>query len=125
MTAPPPPSIIGFMAKSWGNVAQPTDTPIVRPDGTMHKESDFHGNAKHYAAVTEPESPLRQSVGDLGEMHIQDFDSRAIPVADGPGGPFAFAKVEPEGPKLSTASARLGSPFAPPGLPPGWKIGKR
>lgn len=91
----------------------------------MHRESDFHGNAKWYTAVNEPDSPLRQAVGDLGESVMHDFDSRALPAEDGVAPPFVFASSEPEGPKLSTASSRLGDITTPPGIPPGMKLGRK
>ena len=64
------------MAKNNPNIGQPVDQPILLRPGVMHRESDWHGSAKHYALS--PEHPERAKKGDLGLMDIQDFPSRPL-----------------------------------------------
>jgi hypothetical protein len=62
----------------------PTDVPVLDRPGVMHREADFHGNAKWYAL--EPDSPERREKGDLGLTTIKDFEPRPLSHA---GSPFA------------------------------------
>ena len=64
--------------------SHPIDTPVLERPGIMHRESDFHGSAKHYAL--EPEHPERTAKGDLGLSSIKDFEPRPLSHA---GSPFA------------------------------------
>ena len=64
------------MAKNNPNIGQPVDQPILERPGVMHREDDFHGNAKHYGLP--PEHPERARKGDLGLTDIQDFPSRSL-----------------------------------------------
>lgn len=64
------------MAKSYGNAGIPTDEPVLERPGVMHREADFHGNAKYLSLP--PESPERASKGDLGNSIIPDFDSKPL-----------------------------------------------
>lgn len=64
------------MAKNNTQVGHPIDQPVLLRDGVMHREADYHGNAKHYGLP--PEHPERAKKGDLGMEDIQDFDSRPL-----------------------------------------------
>ena len=67
-------SIIGTM---------PLDEPILIRPGVMHREADYHGNAKHYALPLD--HPERAKKGDLPMDPIKDFDPKPI---EGGGLPF-------------------------------------
>jgi len=71
------------MAHSYGNTGMPVDTPILIRPGVTHKESDFHGNGKHYALP--PEHPERSAKGDLGLSVIPGLETKPT---DYPGLPF-------------------------------------
>lgn len=64
------------MAKTNTNVGHPTDQPVVLRPGVTHRESDFHGSAKHLAIP--PEHPERVAKGDIGLSEIDDFPSRPL-----------------------------------------------
>lgn len=64
------------MAKAYGNTGMPVDTPVLLEDGVMHREADFHGNAKFYTLP--PEAKRRADKGDLGLSVIKDFESRPL-----------------------------------------------
>lgn len=69
------------MAKYLGNPTAvrpgiPVDEPVLLEPGVMHREADYHGNAKFYTLP--PEDPLRANKGDLGLSVIPNFDSRAL-----------------------------------------------
>lgn len=62
----------------------PVDEPVLLKPGVMHREADYHGNAKYYALPAD--APLRLAKGDLGLENIAGFESRAL---EHPGLPFA------------------------------------
>ncbi len=64
------------MAKTNTNTGHPIDQPVLLRPGVMHRESDFHGSAKHLAL--EPGHPERAAKGDLGLSEIDDFPSRSL-----------------------------------------------
>jgi hypothetical protein len=71
------------MPKSYSNVGIPVDTPIVERPGVMHREADYHGNAKWLALP--PEHPERADKGDLGEVVIPGLETKPL---SHPGLPF-------------------------------------
>jgi hypothetical protein len=54
----------------------PTDQPIEERPGVMHREADYHGNAKWYALP--PESIERAEKGDLGLSVIPGLESKPL-----------------------------------------------
>lgn len=69
------------MAKYPGNPTavrpgMPVDEPVLLEPGVMHREADFHGNAKFYTLP--PEAKRRADKGDLGLSVIKDFDPRPL-----------------------------------------------
>lgn len=71
------------MAKNLMNAGIPLDTPILLRPGVMHREADYHGNAKHLALP--PEHPERADKGDLGETVIPGLETKPL---SHPGLPF-------------------------------------
>lgn len=63
----------------------PTDTPILLRPGVIHKESDYHGAAKHISIP--PEHPERTKKGDLSMVDIPGLESRPLTK---PGLPFVL-----------------------------------
>jgi len=64
------------MAKAVGNTGIPIDEPVLLSPGVMHREADFHGNAKHYGLP--PEAKLRADKGDLGLSVMPGFECRPL-----------------------------------------------
>jgi hypothetical protein len=62
----------------------PIDEPVKVRDGVMYREADYHGSAHHIALA--PEHPEREAKGDLGEVHMKDFEPRAS--FESPGAPW-------------------------------------
>ena len=52
------------------------DVPIELRPGIMHREADYHGNARWYAV--DPTNPDRATKGDLPMDPIKDFDPRPL-----------------------------------------------
>lgn len=78
------------MAKT--NIAgHPIDETVLLRPGVMHREADFHGNAKHYALP--PEAPERAEKGDLGLTVIAGLESKPL---EQPEPPFVNLRSDKE-----------------------------
>jgi hypothetical protein len=82
------------MARAVGNTGIPTDSPVIERPGVMHREADFHGNAKWLALP--PEDPERARKGDLGETIIPGLETEPL---SHPGLPFFIDELGSSGVK--------------------------
>lgn len=73
------------MAKGYSNSSIPVDQPIVTRPGIKFKEADMFAYPKY---VTVPwEAPENAKKGDLGNLVMPGFESRAL---THPGKPFSL-----------------------------------
>ncbi len=75
------------MASKALYVGYPYDQPSMKGEGTLYKESEYHGSGARIALP--PESEIRRRKGDLSMTTIKDFEPRALSHS---GLPFANLK---------------------------------